>query len=221
VNFVRHHPPFWWSYHHVPPASVPTSWWTSDHILALANIILAAVALATIFFSYRLGKATDRSVATADKVLLASTMPIVVENSTAPITWANNNQTFIVHTSVRNVGNGPAFLRKAEFVTGRREPDTAITLDHVVIAPGEATTVSYTARQGEPFYTELAQHPTEFAVAVNYDDISGTQRTRTVIRVAIDPSHTSSILSAGLYRCDGNWNRERHPFAGTDVRADG
>jgi hypothetical protein len=66
----------------------------------------------------------------------------------------------------------------------------------------------------------LREDPTEFAVAVNCDDISGTQRTRTVIRVGIDASHSQSILSVGLYQCDKKWKRDNQPFAGTDIRAD-
>jgi hypothetical protein len=107
LDTIRH----WWHYHH-PTAAAATSWFTSDHILALANVVLAAIALVAIFYSYRLA-------VTADKALLASTQPIVVESASNAVDWGRHNQSFNVNIQVRNVGNGPAFLRKAEFVTGR------------------------------------------------------------------------------------------------------
>ena len=126
-----------------------------------------------------------------------------------------------VGVPLRNVGRGPAFIRRAELVAGRAEPVAAATSRRVVLPVDDDTFITCTLREGEPFYDDLTRDQFEFAVALNYDDISGTQRTRSVMRIRQERFGQFEILGVGIYHCDENWRRELHTFAGYDPYASG
>jgi hypothetical protein len=196
-------------------------------MLALANFAVVVVAAFAIFFSQKatrasLGKADDQ-LALSRKALQATTQPIVVEVARRPLQamlFHEMADGIEVELPLRNVGSGPAFVRLAQFTTGTGEVEEAATSQNVVIPVGESTMVHYTIGPGHRFYGMLYQQwPAEFAVAVNYDDISGEQRTRTVMRITRTELREFEVLSVGLYHCDKDWNTEPKPFAGTDPRA--
>jgi hypothetical protein len=224
----------WWQRHWVFWASdrsghqvIHTGWWTSDHLLALTNGLLAAAALTAIFVSWN---ATSRTLKRSDAQLTldtnafrSNTQPILVETADATkciSTDLQSNLDIVVSVFMRNVGKGPAFVRKAEFVSGRTNPDEAAVAAKVVIPVDEETRITYTLKSGSHFH-KLFLERSEFAVALNYDDISGDQRTRSVMRIRHMDDDTFDVLGVGLYHCgkDEAWTREREPFAGFDPRA--
>ena len=208
-----------------------TGWWTSDHTLALANACLAVIALAAILVSRR---ATRLSLERSDRQLelsrdalsldadafLASTQPIIIEPH-SPVQEMmcrdNGHGGIDVRVSMRNMGRGPAFIREAHFTPGRVEPTLIATAHNAVLPVNETTTVFTTVNGTDHMYPMInVDFPREFAVAINYDDISGEQRTRSVMRILQTNTHEFTVLDVGLYHCDENWRRDPTPFAGKD-----
>ena len=110
---------------------IHTGWWTSDHVLALTNVLLAGAALAAIFVSLHSTKITlnrsDAQLRLDTDAFHGTTKPIVVELAGASsdgigVDVSDGGQSFDVSVTMRNVGSGPAFLRKAEFEPGGRPP---------------------------------------------------------------------------------------------------
>jgi hypothetical protein len=122
---------------------------------------------------------------------------------------------------MRNVGRGPAFVRKAEFVTGKRIPEEAATAHNAVLPVNECTEISYTIKRAHPFYGMLTESDRpEFAVAINYDDISGKQHTRSVMRIRRKAeSDEFELLGVPVYGCNKHWKRGPKPLAGDDPYA--
>jgi hypothetical protein len=221
----------WWLWLQIAqtdPKNVPPGWWTSEHVLALTNVLLAGAALAAIFVSWN---ATRRTLEKSDAQLSLDTdsfratlQPIIVETAASPddidIAIFPSSHIIEIRVRMRNVGRGPAFIRKAEITNGRAEPTEIAVPSNNVVPVNEPTTIFYDENPGRTFFGLVAGGSEyEFAVALNYDDISGAQRTRTVMRVKVTAQGAIEILGVGIYHCDENWRRERDPFAGFDPYA--
>ena len=109
---------------------------------------------------------------------------------------------------MRNIGRGPAFVRKAEFISGKGEPETLAIPSRNVLPVDEWTSIVSNVMPGERFYDLLEREAYEFAVALNYDDISRSQRTCSVMRLKMTLPNVE-ILGIGIYHCDEKWVRER------------
>jgi hypothetical protein len=173
----------------------------------------------TIRSSNRLARATEGSVQTERDALLASTQPIIVVTG-AGVGLTISADAAEVRLSIRNIGNGPAFLRAVEFATGSHEPLSSVPTYDFVLPPKEDTLVGYRLSKDETYFDELRQDYGEFAFGINYDDISGSQRLRTVVRAEIFARNGVRVLAVGLYRCDAKWERDKYPFAGRDPYAE-
>lgn len=122
---------------------------------------------------------------------------------------------------VRNVGPGPAFIRR---VLISPVPGTVFEgqIDSQVIPSGELASTSLNITDSEPGFPALhAAHEGGGTVNVGvlYSDVAGGQRTQTEFRLRRStlPPYRLTVEQVRLFECDDKWIRSEQPFASSGI----
>jgi hypothetical protein len=143
-------------------------WWTTDHVLALANVVVAATAVGTIIFGIRAIKSSDAMAASATKQAaasdaiaesaraqnLAGVRPLLVEvpkgilrtgeidhEGPGKIIWQHAaGGTIVLIVPLRNVGPGTAFVDQVRIGSAEAHIDEP-EITSRAIAPGNTASV--------------------------------------------------------------------------------
>jgi hypothetical protein len=203
-----------------------TSWFTSDHFLVLANVILAVVALGSIYFSIQVMRGAEGQLNAARKQLEqdrlaqeASIRPLIVrepfpsddspghEEEKSGTTPAGK---ILIRLRVRNVGTGPALLVR-NFLTDL-VLHSAPTPESYVIESGGSYFVSCLVLVDDPNYQALsdAMSKDEMYFVVCYSDIAVRQRLLTTLAADTSASLTNTVGETWL--CDADWNQVGDPI---------
>ena len=161
------------------------------------------------------------------------------------ITWIKTleyPEVVVLTVPVRNIGPGPAFIKGVQLMSGSEDlstPDgTPIFdrwmqgkegrgifsqpfIDHEVIPTGEMARITFSV--GDPESTGVLTK--DFAVVVKYSDLSGAQRTQTVIRFSTVEPHqppgetmfrlVGDVLRVELFYATDHWIPDSEPFVST------
>lgn len=202
-----------------------TGWWTTDHVLGLSNVVLAAAALGAIWFSYRVAAATRETVKAALKqvtlgekqlekereALLTSVRPILVDveqiDPEHAVGLYDDEQGLTFWTRSRNVGPGAAFIHEGSFFSHSGNLIDRKFNRHVVPQGGtfDATVIAEALRSR---IQDAPEADLRISFIVQYSDVGGGQRTETVIEFAKTPNvNALSFLVARveLRACDEKW----------------
>jgi hypothetical protein len=131
----------------------------------------------------------------------------------------NDDGSVLVGVPVRNIGPGPAFVRIAHL-----SPSPGMVFDaqadHQVIPPGERAVIrcEVTAQTTGFSALKLALQSRSLKAMVRYSDISGRQRTQSVVTFRFAAGSETEAFAEGvvekldLYGCDEYWSPSDIPF---------
>jgi hypothetical protein len=176
------------------------------------------------------------------RALLASVRPLLVDvplgaflrgdrqtgtygHDQGSVTWIRDLrlQSYRLSVPIRNIGNGPAFIRQTLFATGPTQVFEG-KVDRRVLAADELGNALLNVTQAEPNHSVMdaafQQAVGHIAVGVKYSDLSGDQRWQSVlhvVRTAGPQNGRTEVVQVLIYRCDENWIRDNEPVVLTGV----
>ena len=210
-------------------AAASPGWWTTEHGLLVANLVLASVAVLSILSS-RASLSQER------EALQASVRPVIVDvpmgvymtgekrmgkyrtasSDRGLIVFARvHDESLFLSVPIRNIGAGPAFVDQAWL--GMPKAGTVVNVDHQVIPANELAEVWIELPKSSHLHESLgkAHLSGEYWVRVNYFDLSGRQRFQTVIQIVTKASgpeqreRSTRVKNVELARCDRFWRTDR------------
>jgi hypothetical protein len=214
-------------------------------VLALATVAAVGVSITVARAANRQATATDNTVkATNDQLilgrdqleqereaLLASVRPLVVDvplgafvdyrtaqeiDQGAVRSLLGGDGSIILHVPIRNVGVGPAFLRTAMLLP---RPGTILiaTTTGNVLPTNELGAVDILASVSDEAFpiVKASRLAGSLVIAVDYADLGGQQRTRTLLHLGQTSNETAPVTQVQLFRCDEKWVRESEPIVST------
>ena len=156
---------------------------------------------------------------------VSASSPLIAEVPDTPGNWNDSDGGLVITVPVRNIGAGPAFIRKA-MLSGSTGFLFETTIDHRIIPVNEIATIRVGVAADMPGKRDLAALD-EVEVALSYSDIGASRRRQTVLKMSfggrttyqegtgLAHSQRGRVRDVELYGCDENWTRADEPWVRT------
>jgi hypothetical protein len=205
-----------------------TSYWTSEHVLIILNVVLAASAVATAIVGLKTIKSSNRVAAAAEaqgqimqeelavtndqleldrQALQSSVKPLLVaalnQYGEASFDCVVTDDGTRVGLTLTNIGQGPAIVHSALLTLGPARVWEADS-EHKVVPRDSLVRVSGSLPdRGE---LERAIRDQRLGIGVKYSDISSGQRTQSTVFLG-NSLESPRIHRIEIHHCDDNWVR--------------
>ena len=208
---------------------------SSDWIVNIGTLILAAAAVASAIFAAITLKASDKVLEAATKqataseqlaevtsaIFVASSLPLLVDvpqhrvadggndhvRELVPIVTRGEDRVMLT-IPTRNVGTGPAVIKNVKFdAIDGTGPGIRGNTAQKVVPSGETTLIlTIDSAEHDPALTLATLTTRQFCAIVDYSDYSGERNRRTVLYIFPSDNRHIFIRGVDVHECDAAWN---------------